>query len=580
MSITAAERNRKKRERKKADKQRQQDLLRAAKGLDDKNLPDPSSIGKNTGDIKDIEIEYVSEPFAEITGFFVDNKPYHEDDEGGVTSQQSTEKDVTADTTPPTQDENDILAVLRRFAIRSSVSVVSEDDQKTNTKDGSDEEEDDSKSKERELLCAVSRRKIRELVRPTVAELKQKVSRPDLVEAHDVTAADPEFLLFLKSVPNTVPVPRHWGRKRKYLQGKRGIEKAPWPLPHFLRQTGIAELRNTQAAEEAKLSLKQKQRQRVQVRGGVDVDYKTLHDAFFKYQTKPPLSGWGDLYYEGKEFELRGGAGKFVPGVLSDRLRGALGMTSEKSPPPWLMNMQRYGPPPTYPSLTIPGLNAPLPEGCSYGFHVNGWGKPPVDAFGRGLYGDVFGPPSDGLGAAEDGWKTTGPDEISSDGKRLSRSFWGALPSAKPEEEEESEEEEMEDSSSDEEEGEEERVLTKEGAAALLGSGMDLMEPSDGLDSVAPSSAVDLRKAAGDETPKPKQLYTVLETKEAARQSGAIFHSETAYVLPSDKTDTTFDASGAESVLSKAPRDESNKRKRGNKGDDDEDDDLSKKFKF
>jgi len=25
--------------------------------------------------------------------------------------------------------------------------------------------------------------------------------------------------------------------------------------------------------------------------------------------------------------------------------------------------MQRYGPPPSYPNLKIPGLNAPIPEG-------------------------------------------------------------------------------------------------------------------------------------------------------------------------------------------------------------------------
>ena len=31
-------------------------------------------------------------------------------------------------------------------------------------------------------------------------------------------------------------------------------------------------------------------------------------------------------------------------------------------PPPWLIAMQRYGPPPTYPNLKIPGLNAPIPE--------------------------------------------------------------------------------------------------------------------------------------------------------------------------------------------------------------------------
>jgi splicing factor 3B subunit 2 len=52
-----------------------------------------------------------------------------------------------------------------------------------------------------------------------------------VVEAHDVTAADPKLLVFLKSYRNTVPVPRHWCHKRKYLQGKRGIEKQPFALP-------------------------------------------------------------------------------------------------------------------------------------------------------------------------------------------------------------------------------------------------------------------------------------------------------------------------------------------------------------
>ena len=52
--------------------------------------------------------------------------------------------------------------------------------------------------------------------------------------------------------------------------------------------------------------------------------------------------------------------------------------------------MQRYGPPPAYPNLRIPGLNAPIPEGSSFGYHPGGWGKPPVDETGRPLYGDVF----------------------------------------------------------------------------------------------------------------------------------------------------------------------------------------------
>ena len=53
--------------------------------------------------------------------------------------------------------------------------------------------------------------------------------------------------------------------------------------------------------------------------------------------------------------------------------------------------MQRYGPPPSYPNLRVPGLNAPLPRGAAYGYHLGGWGKPPVDPYGRPLYGDVFG---------------------------------------------------------------------------------------------------------------------------------------------------------------------------------------------
>lgn len=64
---------------------------------------------------------------------------------------------------------------------------------------------------------------------------------------------------------------------------------------------------------------------------------QVLHDAFFKYQTKPKLSGQGEMYYEGKEFEASITHAR--PGVLSAELQTALGM-SEGSPPPWLVNMQ------------------------------------------------------------------------------------------------------------------------------------------------------------------------------------------------------------------------------------------------
>jgi len=47
---------------------------------------------------------------------------------------------------------------------------------------------------------------------------------------------------------------------------------------------------------------------------------------------------------------------------LSDELKAALNIPALAAPP-WLINMQRYGPPPSYPNLKIPGLNAPIPEG-------------------------------------------------------------------------------------------------------------------------------------------------------------------------------------------------------------------------
>lgn len=65
-------------------------------------------------------------------------------------------------------------------------------------------------------------------------------------------------------------------------------------------------------------------------------------------------------YYEGKEFETS--LKEKRPGDLSPELVEALSIPP-LAPPPWLISMQRFGPPPSYPTLRIPGLNAPIPEG-------------------------------------------------------------------------------------------------------------------------------------------------------------------------------------------------------------------------
>lgn len=65
----------------------------------------------------------------------------------------------------------------------------------------------------------------------------------------------------------------------------------------FIAQTGIAEVRGAIAEEDEKKKSKQRARERVQPKmGRVDIDYQVLHDAFFRFQTKPKLTQLGDMY--------------------------------------------------------------------------------------------------------------------------------------------------------------------------------------------------------------------------------------------------------------------------------------------
>ena len=231
-----------------------------------------------------------------------------------------------------------------------------------------------------------SEKAIRRANRLSVAMLKQLVEKPHFVELHDVTAEDPRLLVHLKGVRNTVPVPSHWSQKRKYLAYKRGSASSSFQLPKFIADTGIQTLREHDMEAQERGGLRGAGRDRMRPKmGRIEIDYQVLHDAFFRFQTKPKLSKFGELYYEGKEHEVEKGKDA-KPGKLSRNLRVALGMMpattpaaaegggtggdkddesfDERIPPPWLINMQRYGPPPSYPSLRIPGLNCPIPAGC------------------------------------------------------------------------------------------------------------------------------------------------------------------------------------------------------------------------
>ncbi|RPD66578.1 DUF382-domain-containing protein [Lentinus tigrinus ALCF2SS1-7] len=358
--------------------------------------------------------------------------------------------------------------------------------------------EGDSDAEEKKPL---SKKKARKMNRLTVAELKQLVKKPEVVEWTDVTAADPRLLLHLKSYRNTVPIPAHWSAKRDYLQGKRGIEKPPFQLPSYIADTGIATMRDAVKEKEANMTLKAKTRERVQPKmGKVDIDYQKLHDAFFKFMTKPNVTGFGEMYYEGKEFETQ--LKHKRPGDLSPELVEALSIPP-LAPPPWLISMQRFGPPPSYPTLRIPGLNAPIPEGAQWGFHPGGWGKPPLDEYNRPLYGDVFGVLP----------KNTDADM----GEPVDRNLWGELEPEEEEEEEESEEE-------SEEEEEEQAPAPADGMQTPSG-----LETPSGMASVVSTVAggletpdfLELRKNASRTTTEaaetgPRSLYQVVPEKQTS----------------------------------------------------------------
>lgn len=280
--------------------------------------------------------------------------------------------------------------IFRRYSLVAQGKSLKEDDQEQLQGESEEVAESNAEAEPEDAEAVddapkkLSKRQKRLANRVDIADLKARAKRADLVEIHDTTAKDPELLVDLKAYRNTVPVPRHWSQKRKYLQGKRGIEKIPYQLPEFIRNTGIAELRQAalDRAEAQKLKAKQRERLRPKM-GQLDVDYTVLRDAFFRYQTKPTLTRHGEIYYEGKEFEPK--VRDFVAGVLSENLRKALGM-ADNAPPPYLFQMQTHGPPPSYPGLRVPGVNAPIPEGAKYGFHAGGWGKPPLGIDGRPIW--------------------------------------------------------------------------------------------------------------------------------------------------------------------------------------------------
>ena len=400
------------------------------------------------------------------------------------------------------------------------------------------DDEDEIPDEEQEREPKLSKKKRKEMNKLSVAELKAQVSKPDIVEWTDTSATDPRLLVHIKAHRNVVPVPSHWSLKREYLSSKRGVEKAPFSLPKFIQETGIAEMRDAALEKQEQSSLKQKQRERVQPKmGRLDIDYQKLYEAFFRFQTKPELTRYGEIYYEGKEHETN--LRHLRPGELSDELKEALNMPPG-APPPWLINQQRFGPPPSYPALKIPGLNAPPPPGAMWGYHPGGYGKPPVDEHNRPLYGgDIFG--------------VLQPQQNVQQGEPVEKDLWGELQES--EAEEESDEEEDEEGSDEEEGDDEEKESGIHSPSGLeTPSGMASAMPSEFGATENVSGEFDVRKhhrgTETEESVHPRSAYQVIPEKQTSVQG--FFGGDRAYDLSS--------SAGAHPVL--GVDDQSRKRKK------------------
>ncbi|KAG5497826.1 hypothetical protein GH5_02616 [Leishmania sp. Ghana 2012 LV757] len=182
----------------------------------------------------------------------------------------------------------------------------------------------------------------------------------EVVGQHDGNAVDPLFTVRMKLEPHTVPVPRHWHLQRTFLSRQADREEAVGIVPAEIAALGIEKIRAT----------KDKMANPNQIAfvscfmTGTPLQRKTYN---------VELSRCGDVFYEGK---WRPKA-HHTPGVLSKRLRQALGI-GPTAPPPWLYSMQTMRRlPPAYPDLRIPGLNAPIPAGGQWGLGEGQWGEPP-----------------------------------------------------------------------------------------------------------------------------------------------------------------------------------------------------------
>lgn len=276
-------------------------------------------------------------------------------DQNGTKKAAANSTQAPTTTGPIKLSEDDFKHVFAKFNASAPVEQTSIIKHTDDTYSSDSSSEDDDLDIEYEKPLSKRQQRLRNKV--TIAELKASTEKPGIIAWYDANAPDPYLNVAFKTTFNAIGVPSHWLQKRDYLSGKRGFELPPFKLPKFIQDTGIAEMRNYDPE-----SLKKLQRERVQPKmGKLDIDYQRLHDAFFKFQTKPRHYQFGELYWEGREkadqhlesvIHMR-------PGVVSKRLKEAVGL-SPSDPnivPPWVTLMNLIGKPPSFYDSIIPGVD-------------------------------------------------------------------------------------------------------------------------------------------------------------------------------------------------------------------------------
>eukprot|EP00758_Cryptobia_borreli_P019188 Tbor_TRINITY_DN809_c0_g1::TRINITY_DN809_c0_g1_i1::g.26704::m.26704/K12829/SF3B2, SAP145, CUS1; splicing factor 3B subunit 2 len=179
----------------------------------------------------------------------------------------------------------------------------------------------------------------------------------------------PIYLTQMKGLANTVPVPSHWNLKRAFLCRQINREVS-CIVPRELEATGVRQIRETNTTKPNLIPFAR-----------CFLSGSPLKLKRFGVEITAP----GDVFYENKWKPKR----VFEVGKLSDGLKKALGM-GPLSPPPWLYAIQRMRElPPSYPNMKVPGYNAPIPVGGSWGQSEGQWGHAPRNKHGDFLFPEV-----------------------------------------------------------------------------------------------------------------------------------------------------------------------------------------------